>query len=91
MQIVIDIPEELVSKLDDDNYQSVISWYDTTLYDAIQNAAPLPKGHGRLIDVNNLEPDTEWDYYEDGFISYSRNQIEYAHTIIEADKEQRND
>lgn len=25
----------------------------------------------RYIDADKLEPDTEWDEYEDGFISYS--------------------
>lgn len=28
------------------------------------------------IDRELLEPDTEWDEYEDGFISYSQSQIE---------------
>ena len=32
----------------------------------------------RQIDADLLEPDTEWDDYEDGFISYSQKQIESA-------------
>ena len=35
----------------------------------------------RYIDVEELEPDTEWDEYEDGFISYSRMQIYNAPSI----------
>lgn len=49
IELVIKIPEELLSKIDDENYQSVISWYDTTLYRAIKDGTPLPKGHGRII------------------------------------------
>jgi len=62
------------------------------LVKAVKNGKPLPKGHGPLIDVNKLEPDTEWDYYEDDFISYSRNQIESAEVVVEADDpEERED
>lgn len=35
----------------------------------------------RLIDANALEPDTEWDEYYDGFLSYSQSQIDAAPTI----------
>ena len=35
----------------------------------------------RLIDANSLEPDTEWDEYYDGFLSYSQAQIDAAPTI----------
>jgi hypothetical protein len=54
MKIVIDIPEELFGKINDENYQSLISWYDTSLYCAIKDGTPLPKGHGDLIDEKNL-------------------------------------
>lgn len=53
-ELVIKIPEELISEIDDENYQSVISWYDTTLYYAIKNGTPLRKGHDKLIDVKDL-------------------------------------
>ena len=35
----------------------------------------------RLIDADELEPDTEWDSYYDGFIAYSEFQIKNAPTI----------
>ena len=54
MKIVIDIPEELLGKINDENYQSLISWYDTSLYCAILDCIPLPKGHGDLIDRDIL-------------------------------------
>jgi len=98
MKIVIDIPEELFGKIDDENYQSVISWYDTTLYCAIKNGIPLPKGHGRLIDADALWESLKEHRYSDGFctehnIDYSINLgmsgivIGDSPTIIEADKE----
>lgn len=34
----------------------------------------------RYIDAELLEPDTEWDDYEDGYISYSDHQIRCAKT-----------
>lgn len=34
----------------------------------------------RYIDAELLEPDTEWDDYEDGFISYSQLNIDTAET-----------
>lgn len=42
--------------------------------------------HGRLIDANNLETDTEWSEYEDDFTSYSRSAILNAPTILEAEE-----
>ncbi len=35
----------------------------------------------RLIDADTLTPDTEWDDYEDGFVSYSQRQIDNALTV----------
>ena len=31
---------------------------------------------GKLIDVDKLELDAEWDDYYDGFVSYSQSQID---------------
>lgn len=81
MQILIDIPEEVKSEIDcadDETYQSTISWYDTTLYCAIKNGTPLPKGHGRLIDASKIDcRNGAWTFAE---------AIEYAPTIIKADE-----
>jgi len=38
------------------------------------------------IDRDKLEKDTEWDEYEDGFISYSHLQIFSEPVVIPADK-----
>lgn len=39
--------------------------------------------HGRLIDADELEVDTEWSDYYDGYQSYSAMQIKYAPTVID--------
>ena len=98
VELAIKIPEELFSKIDDENYQSVISWYDTTLYCAIKDGIVLPKGHGRLIDADTLKKDdevTEWlscntvrtgkmlKSFSELFIK----KIDATKTIIEAESE----
>lgn len=35
----------------------------------------------KLIDVDELEPDTEWSEYYDGFTSYSQSQINDAEEV----------
>lgn len=89
-ELVIKIPEELISKIDDENYQSVISWFATTLYCAIKDGTPLPKGHGRIGDLDALREEvSSWgmnDYEPSDFID----EIDRANTIIEAEKEQEN-
>ena len=35
----------------------------------------------KLIDADELEPDTEWDDYYDGFTSYSQSQIDEAEEV----------
>ena len=82
---------ELVIKIPEEEYKCIqLTGHignATQVSNAIFNGTLLTKGHGPLIDINELEPDTEWDYYEDDFISYSRNQIKSAKAIVEADTE----
>jgi len=35
----------------------------------------------KLINADELEPDTEWDDYYDGFVSYSQSQINEAEEV----------
>ena len=54
--------------------------------EAVKNGTPLPKGHGRLIDADEIQfENNDFDTYSD----YSRafDAIDNAPTIIEADKE----
>lgn len=55
MEIVIDIPEEQYEYIK--GLYKACTDYRTTLmlYDAVRNGAPLPKGHGRLIDADELQ------------------------------------
>ena len=85
MQIVIDIDDEDYKRIQDipDVFDSLIS----RTYLAIKNGTPL-KGHGRLIDADEIQfENREFDTYED----YSRafDAIDYAETIVEADKEDK--
>ena len=52
MKIVIDIPEE--------EYKNIITynsfrWLRNNVIEAINKATPLPKGHGRIGDLDELE------------------------------------
>ena len=89
MKIVIDIPDKAYGVIKyfesalDSNYKKEDK-LSTILIKAVLNGTPLPKGHGRLIDVSDLMPDSD---YEDGlFYAVSIGQINLAPTIIEADK-----
>ena len=89
MQIVIEISDTLKNIADNEDVKtfSHIIW-QALLMDAIKNGEPLPKGHGRLIDADELKQvyeNTEdsqickWSTY--GVIS----EIDDAPTVIEAD------
>lgn len=95
MQIVIDIPEELKNKIDnsdEDNYRIYIWWFEMTLYCAIKNGTPLPKGHGRLIDekeANALIAEGKNGKAYFGTVNKDWEVIDFLKTvptIIEADK-----
>lgn len=75
MKIVIDISEHDKSVIDEMTNGEVLP--DTTesnIVKAIQNGTPLPEGHGRLIDADDVTD------FEGHYITTD------APTIIEADK-----
>lgn len=83
MQIVINIPYGHYLSIKDGYLKDCIK--ATT--EAIVNGTILPKGHGRLIDADEIQfENNEFDTYSD----YSRafDAIDGAETIIGADKEQ---
>ena len=57
---------------------------DFPIYYAVKNGTPLPKGHGRLIDENNL-----WFEDIDDISCVTQRNVDNAPTIIEADKSER--
>ena len=82
-EIVIKIPEQVYHLITHGDHSN-----DTIaecLHNAVENGTPLPKGHGDLIDRNDIELVQEnfinqCDYLE------AQCDIENAPTIIEADK-----
>ena len=50
MQIVIDIDEKMYEDL---KYLNVHG-FTTAVEEAVANGTPLPKGHGKLFDVNDI-------------------------------------
>ena len=94
MQIVIDISETAYNyfaqglRFTDDVEMAII---------AIVDGTPLPKGHGDLIDRNELKSTSYEVLVEDGgqildgysaYNGLTEDDIDSAPTIIEADKEQ---
>lgn len=87
---------ELVIKIPEETYNLVKSWnYPTDtahrmLFELVTNGVPIPKGHGRLKDVDKLETHDEYD--GQGFTkSVYQDDIDNLPTIIEADKGESED
>lgn len=98
MQVIIEIPE--------DEYKFIMAYYGGyqggcfCVLDAVKDGTPLPKGHGRLIDAEELdrrmyheafETDSDLQKWDSGcWIRYKlyENIRDKAPTIIEADKEE---
>lgn len=73
MQVVIDIDDNTYTNLCDNGWEVVSQVGEILL--AVKNGKPLPKGHGRLIDADDVTD------FEGHYITTD------APTIIEADKE----
>lgn len=84
MQVVIDIPEHIYNELIE---TGKYGHYNFDAKKAIKKGTPLPKGHGRLKDVDWIDDNCR-DYRtdDDGSWCYKWEDIAYAPTIIEADK-----
>jgi len=95
MQIVIDINEKLYYRIK--NYEvKVVD--NIPMASAINDGIPLPKGHGRLGDLDALETEIvsgiRAGNYEEGYENYGHindmddclETVRFAETIIEADK-----
>lgn len=101
MKLIIDIPEETYEIIKNINYFYNMSRITERIEKqeivlAIKNGTPLPKGHGRLIDENELLKMTECYKSElgrlkaDPFVKCGIETVESfikeMPTIIEADK-----
>ena len=86
MKIVIDIDENLYTRLFDNGETNVVDMLKACV--AIRNGTPLPNGHGRLIDADELERDlrsNDWITNDDG--GGLEDILHNSSTIIEADTE----
>lgn len=89
MQIVIDIPDNVKAKIEDNINACDIDIYDCVMI-AVKNGTPLPKGRWRLIDVIQLKakmfdlPGRTNGSYWDG-VDDVGDLIDNAPTIVEAD------
>ena len=83
MQIVIDIPEE---------YYNATKAIPNIQCDAdmliIKSGTPLPKGHGRLVDMSEVLIKLMQFYDGDKTIGQCLDEV---NTIIEADRSERSD
>jgi hypothetical protein len=87
MQIVIDISEDNYKLIQDRNYYGILSH---EIYNAIENGIPLPKGHGRIADMDETIKCIKEVEGDDAIWAISL--IEWAcgkRTIIEADKAEK--
>ena len=76
MQIIIDIPEKEYNIIKKST--APMTWAEHL----IKNGTPLPKGHGELKDIDKIIRDGT----SKGFCDWY-DEMKYADTIIEADKE----
>lgn len=80
MELVIKLPEDAYKKLE----QKFRNGKANVLDCIILNGIVLPKGHGRLIDADEIQfENTEFDTYGDYSIAFDA--IDQADTIIGAE------
>ena len=96
MQIVIDIPDKYYKMIIDEKSEIESLTYpeeDAFMPDlAIINGTPLPKGHGRLKDENEIKRMIEESKVDSEHSkTFAENIIRFAPTIIEADKAESED
>lgn len=99
MKIIIDIDDKLY-KIIKDPKQLATMVHASRCAEAVENGMPLPKGHGRLGDLDKLEKDMKNSIkaglWEEGYEKYGNINNVYdcvelvncADTIIKADKEE---
>lgn len=87
IELVIKIPEGLKNDFESEQWTALSCM---EMKNALEKATLLPKGHGRLKDVDKLETHDEYD--GQGFTkSVYQDDIDNLPTIIEADKAESED
>lgn len=82
IELVIKIPEGLKSDFESEQWTALSCM---EMKDALEKATPLPKGHGKLKDIDKIINDG----ISKGFCDWY-DEMKYAPTIIKADKESDN-
>ena len=87
MRILIDIDDNLYTRLFDNGIEDYEIANDdlSAMAKAIRKGVPLPKGHGRLVDADDIALIDE-QFYTPSDYYIAENAIDNALTIIEADK-----
>lgn len=99
MKIVIDIPDEIYERFgyEYSEQNKISNEVNEVILDAFIDGTPLPKGHGRLGDLDALEKEMvngiKAGNYEEGYEEYGNinnvddcvDCVRYADTIIDAD------
>ena len=87
IELIIKIPKEVYEHiLKAKSVPDMLSIDIVNTINAVKNGTLLSKGHGRLIDVDEIQfENAEFDTYGDYSIAFDA--IDGAETIIEADKE----
>lgn len=90
VELVIKMPKEMYQEIKDTSMVIIgrrhDKKFDYVLFNSLKNGTPLPKGHGRLIDADELK---KHKYHDNNRFenAVAVAQIDWADTIIEADKE----
>lgn len=90
MQIVIDIDENVFTRLFDNGIEDYAIVNDDlfAIAKTIRKCTPLPKGHGRLIDADRLRSIYSINRANFNTVVGIQKWIDDAPTIIKKDKEQ---
>lgn len=98
MHVLINIPEEQYEMI-----QNISNFISADANQLIRDGIPLPKGHGDLVDRDALEKEIvngiKAGNYEEGYETFAHINdmddciecVKYADTIIEADKEHKDE
>lgn len=92
MELVIKIPQKVYKAIRDKN---VLGCYIDDIKNIIRNGTPLPKGHGRLIDVGQCDKKLFYEQCggEDSLITAKSafDMLMSLPTIVEANKKESED
>ena len=83
MKIVIDIPEKYYKEIKDNYFGETIGLLNIMIM-SIVNGIPLPKGHGKIGDLDKIKKEMK-NYYDDcaKTSEYTRLGFETAMAVVE--------